>query len=80
MRTDSGRGRLYDAHLQLQHRWDDVEVHWNDSVRADFEEKIYVPLDQMTGDVLRAIDRLSQIFGQCRRECTGERSLGELLS
>jgi len=80
MRTDAGRGRLYDALKTLQNRWNEIEIHWNDSVRREFEEKIGEPLNVLTEDALRAIDRLSQIFGTARRECTGERGLGELLS
>jgi hypothetical protein len=80
MRTDAGRGRLYDALQQMQHRWDDVEPHWTDQVRGEFEEKIWDPMNHITEDALRAMDRLSQIFRQCRQECSGERGLGDLLS
>jgi hypothetical protein len=80
MKTDAGRGRLYDAIQTLQNRWADVEPHWTDQVRQEFEEKIWEPLNFMTEDALRAIDRLAQVFAQARRECTGERGLGELLS
>ena len=80
MKTDAGRGRLYDALVQLQHRWADVEPHWDDQVRREFEEKIGEPLTQLTEDALRAIDRLTQVFRQARQECSGERSMGDLLS
>lgn len=80
MKTDAGRGRLYDALQQLQHRWDDVEPLWTDQVRREFEEKIWEPLNFMSEDALRAMDRLSQIFRQAKQECAGERSMGDLLS
>ncbi len=80
MKTDAGRGRLYDAHKQLQHRWDDVEPHWTDQVRLEFEENIWGPLNQMTAEELRAMDRLAQIFIQARRECQGNDDAGSIFS
>jgi hypothetical protein len=80
MKTDAGRGRLYDALQTLQQRWNEVEVIWTDAVRADFEDKIYEPLNQLTEESLRAMDRLAQIFRQARQECAGERGMGDLLS
>lgn len=72
MSVDAGRGKLYDAHKVLKAKWDIVAELWNDSVRQEFEEKIYNPLDRHTGDELRAIDRLAQILRECRRACEGE--------
>ncbi len=80
MKTDAGRGRLYDALKQLQNRWTDVEPHWTDQVRLEFEEKIWGPLLQLTADEMRAIDRLHQIFVQSRRECEGDRGIGSIFS
>jgi hypothetical protein len=80
MKTDAGRGRLYDALEQLKHRWDDVEPHWRDQVRLEFEEKIWGPLVQLAEDEMRAIDRLNQIFVQARRECQGDRGIGSIFS
>jgi len=42
-------------------------------VKAEFEEQTWHPVDQLTSDGLRAIDRLAQILTECRRECSGER-------
>lgn len=71
MRFDAGRGRLYDALQQIEHRWEDVDPHWNDAVRGEFEEKIWEPLVTFSEDALRAIDRLNQLFTQARNECEG---------
>jgi hypothetical protein len=73
MKVDAGRGKLYDAHQIVRRQWDEVSEFWTDSMRADFEEKIWNPLDQLSDDGLRAIDRLSRIFTDCRRACSGER-------
>jgi hypothetical protein len=73
MKVDGGRGKLYDAHKVIRRQWDEVNERWSDTVRAEFEEQIWDPLDQLTGDELRAIDRLSRILTECRRECSGSR-------
>ena len=73
MKVDAGRGKLYDAHQVIRHQWDAVQEQWSDTVQAEFEETIWTPLDQLTGEGLRAIDRLERILNECRRACTGER-------
>lgn len=80
MRIEAGRGRLYDALKQLRRRWEDVEPLWTDSVRREFEEKILEPLNLIADEALRAMDRLAQVFGQVRRECTGAADAGDLPS
>lgn len=70
MKIDAGRGRLYDALQVIRSRWDEVEPHWTDAMRQEFEEKIWTPLVLLSEDVFRAIDRLSQVFVQARKECT----------
>jgi hypothetical protein len=72
MKVDAGRGKLYDAHKVIRQRWDVVTETWTDQVRADFEASTWEPLDRLTGDGLRAVDRLAQILTRCRRECEGE--------
>ena len=69
MKIDAGRGRLYDALKTIRLRWDEVAVHWNDSMRKEFEEKIWGELEQLTTDALRAMDQLSQVFIQVRQDC-----------
>jgi hypothetical protein len=72
MKVDAGRGKLYDAHLTIRHQWDEVCETWNDGVRKDFEEQIWLPLDQFSEAELRAIDRLARVLNECRRACQGE--------
>jgi hypothetical protein len=73
MKVDAGRGKLYDAQKVLRHRWDEVVEKWGDQIRAEFQEKVWEPLDQYASEGLRAMDRLAQILRECQRECTGER-------
>jgi hypothetical protein len=73
MRVDSGRGRLYDAHKTVRLRWAEVQTVWQDQNMKDFEEKVWEPLDMQSCEMLRAIDRLGQLFTQVRNQCEGER-------
>jgi hypothetical protein len=72
MKVDAGRGKLYDAQKVLRLRWDQVSELWSDQIKAEFEEKTWLPLDQLTSEGLRAIDRLAVILNECRRACSGE--------
>ena len=72
MKVDAGRGKLYDAQKVIRARWDDVSEAWTDQVKGEFETTTWVPLDQLTSDALRAIDRLAQVLTECRRACGGE--------
>ena len=72
MKVDAGSGKLYDAQKVLRLRWDQVAETWSDQVKVEFEEKTWLPLDQLTSDGLRAIDRLAQLLTECRRACSGE--------
>ena len=74
MKVDAGRGRLYDAQKVVRLRWDQVSETWTDQVKLEFEEKTWLPLDQLTSEALRAIDRLGVILNECRRACSGEGS------
>lgn len=71
MKVDAGRGKLYDAHQVIRNQWNNVADTWGDQVRAEFEETIWKPLDQLTAEQLRSIDRLERILVECRRACTG---------
>jgi hypothetical protein len=72
MKIDGPRGRLYDAQQTIRAKWNETCEHWSDATRGDFEEHVWIPMDQLTSDGLRAIDRLSQLLGQVRRECQGD--------
>ena len=74
MNVDAGRGKLYDALKTLQARWAAAESVWQDATATEFREKIYLPLEALTLDALRAADRLDQLFRQVRADCQGDRS------
>jgi uncharacterized protein YukE len=73
MMVDAGRGKLYDGQKTLRARWTELEDVWRDAIAREFDERVWQPLDQQTSELLRAIDRLAQIFHQARQECQGDR-------
>jgi hypothetical protein len=72
MKIDGPRGRLYDAQQTIRAQWNAVTEFWGDANKADFEERVWEPLDLETSEALRAIDRLSKVLNECRRACAGE--------
>src|SRR5262249_55792095 len=72
MKVDAGRGKLYDAHLSIRHRWDEVAETWSDYVRADFEEAVWRPLDEYTDEARRATDGWPGVWTEGRRPVGGE--------
>lgn len=72
MRVGATRSQIYDAQKSARGQWEQVQLVWDDAVRREFSETTWEPLDQMVSDALRAIDQLSTLFNQVRRECEGE--------
>lgn len=71
MQIDAGRGKLYDALEVARNQWRDVCEGWSDGSNAAFREHTWEPLDRLTSDCLRCIDRLRSILNECRRQCEG---------
>ena len=69
MSLDTGRYQLYSTYKTLKERWDDSAEHWQDSVREEFAEKYYEPLDLHVRGTLSAIDRLTQVMVRAKQEC-----------
>jgi hypothetical protein len=75
MNVASGRGKLYGALKLARIRWDTIEEGWRDPVRHDFEEQVWLPLDEQAAAALRGIDRLEQVLIQMRHDCEGAASV-----
>ncbi len=65
----SSKAKLLDATRQLQARWDQTRVHWQDRKAADFEEQYMVLLLQDVQTALRAIDELDKLLHQVHADC-----------
>ena len=69
MKFGASRSQLYDAQKTARARWETTSDSWNDSTQVEFEEQIWIPLDQQVSNVLRAVDSLSVLFAQVRQDC-----------
>jgi len=69
MKFGASRSQLYDAQQTARVRWDEATATWDDQARRDFQEAIWLPLDDHVSAVLRAVDLLSVLFTQVRNEC-----------
>lgn len=72
MRVGATRSQIYDAQKTARARWEQIQGVWDDSVRREFGETVWEPLDHLVSDGLRAIDQLATLFQQIRRECERE--------
>ena len=69
MSLDTGRYQLYSSFKTLNTHWEQTLLHWQDSVRREFEEDFWNQLEPRVQQTLGAIDRLAQIIARVRREC-----------
>jgi hypothetical protein len=70
MSLSTGRYQLYSALETLRLHWDDVRPRWSDAVRQVFEEQYWSEIEPRVNGALAAMDRLGQVLGQLRRECS----------
>ncbi len=71
MRLEAGRGMLYSALQNLQAHWDAASPYWQDSMRVQFVEQVWEPLQQQVKTALEAIDQLQVLLNQMRHDCEG---------
>ncbi len=71
MMLESGRSKLYASLKTLQGQWEATEPHWRDSMSLQFTEQVLLPLEEMTGAALQAIDQLEALLTQMRHDCEG---------
>jgi hypothetical protein len=71
MNLEGGRARLYAALKTLQSHWDNTEPHWQDTMKAQFVEQLWTPLQMQTAAALEAIDQMDVLLHQMRRDCEG---------
>jgi hypothetical protein len=66
----TGRYQLYSSMETLRLHWDEVQQRWHDAVRQDFEEQFWSQVEPRVNAALSAMDRLGQVLGQVRRDCS----------
>jgi hypothetical protein len=65
-----GATKLNYAIKTLRRRWDDIESHWQDAVRADFEAKHIDPLITQVSATIRGMNQLDETIQKMRRDCS----------
>jgi hypothetical protein len=71
MNLDGGRAQIYSALKTLQSHWDNTDPHWQDTMKVQFVEQLLSPLQEHAAATLQAIDQMSVILQQMRRDCEG---------
>ncbi len=69
MSVTTGTMDLNAALKVLRLRWDEATLVWNDSVRHEFEEQVWLPLTERVVATLRAMDRLAPVLIKMRQDC-----------
>jgi hypothetical protein len=64
-----GRGQLGKLIKDLQNRWHETRMNWDDEQARRFEERFIEPLEQDLRIALSAMDEMGAILGQIRNEC-----------
>jgi hypothetical protein len=72
MSLQSSRDALYSAHKKLLSRWEHVEPHWQDVMKAQFVEQVLVPLSDRVIAALLAIDQMEGVSQEMRQDCAGD--------
>ncbi len=70
MDISSDRARLNNLLRDLRVRWDQVQDHWNDPVRRDFERTHWLELEARVQAAMQAMDHLAQVMVQLRQDCS----------
>lgn len=69
MSVFESRGQLGGAMKDLLIRWQDTKFNWGDAVSRAFEKEFIEPLESELRTAGAAMDQLSVILQQIRRDC-----------
>ncbi|HMB96270.1 MAG TPA: hypothetical protein VKK61_09550 [Tepidisphaeraceae bacterium] len=64
-----GRGSLAKAMIQLDNRWIDAKISWEDLRSQEFEERFLVPLRSDLRSAVSAMDQMATLLTRIRGEC-----------
>ena len=70
MSSSGGSNKLNYAIKTLRAKWDEVEMHWRDGVRREFEEHHLVPLERQVEVTLRGMHDIADVLARVRRDCS----------
>jgi hypothetical protein len=64
-----GRGTLAKAIKQLDNRWIDARMSWDDVRSREFEERFLMPLRMDLRSAVSAMDQMATLLTRIRAEC-----------
>jgi len=64
-----GRGALSKALKQLENKWAETKMSWDDCRAREFEDRFLVPLQQDLRNAVGAMDQLAVLLTRIRSEC-----------
>jgi hypothetical protein len=70
MSLSTGYVELNAALKILRACWDKTKDDWDDTVRQDFEENYWLPLEAQVKATFKAIDRLAPVLTRAKQECS----------
>jgi hypothetical protein len=64
-----GRGSLAKALKQLDARWQEAKMSWDDSRSRDFEQRVLEPLHMDLRSAVSAMDQMAVLLTKIKSEC-----------
>lgn len=64
-----GRGTLGKAIKQLESRWAEAKLSWDDPRSREFEERFLAPLTMDLRNAVSAMDQMAVLLTRVRQEC-----------
>jgi hypothetical protein len=65
-----GRGTLAKAMTQLDNRWMEAKMSWDDVRRREFEERFLISLRMDLRNTVAAMDQIATLLSRIRSECS----------
>jgi hypothetical protein len=69
MNVSSGPTKLIGALKKMRISWSEIEGHWKDAVREEFERQYLAPLEELIEVTAREMNRLGEIFAKAEMDC-----------
>ncbi|MBX3378814.1 MAG: hypothetical protein KF805_01860 [Phycisphaeraceae bacterium] len=69
MSTKVAQANITDATKELRFRWERARTEWDDHASRRFEKEVLAPLEPMVVAALKALEHVSELMVQVRREC-----------
>lgn len=66
----AGANTLTYALKNLRVAWDEATAEWKDQVARDLEATYLGPLEDRVQATARAMDKLTEVLGRAKRECS----------